>query len=139
MAKPDVVAAIATASGRAAIGVVRLSGPELHRFMLPLLGRAIPARYAVLTDFRSPTAALDSDCALSGPRSTGEDVLELQGHGGMAVLQLAARCGIGSTIAEPGEFSRRALNENCTSLRPKASRISSRQARKRRHGRPCAR
>jgi tRNA modification GTPase len=118
MVKPDVVAAIATASGRAAIGVVRLSGPELQRFMLPLLGRAIPARRAVLTDFRDSSGhALDSGIALFFPAPhsyTGEDVLELQGHGGMAVLQLLLRrcLELGARLAEPGEFSRRAfLNE----------------------------
>src|SRR6185295_7631073 len=113
MAKPDVVAAIATPSGRAAIGVVRLSCPELRRFMLPLLGRSIPARRAVLTDFRDSSGrALDSGIALFFPAPhsyTGEDVLELQGHGGLAVLQLVLRrcVELGARLAEPGEFSRR--------------------------------
>lgn len=118
MAKADVVAAIATASGRAAIGVVRLSGAELHRFMHPLLGRDIPPRRAVLADFLDVRgAALDSGIALFFPAPhsyTGEDVLELQGHGGPAVLELVLRrcLELGARLAEPGEFSRRAFLNN---------------------------
>ncbi len=118
MREADVIAAIATGHGRAAIGVIRLSGPELNRFMWPLLGRAIPPRRAILTDFLdSGGRALDTGIALffPGPHSyTGEDVLELQGHGGSAVLQLLLRrcLALGARLAEPGEFSRRAfLNE----------------------------
>jgi tRNA modification GTPase len=118
MREADVIAAIATGNGRAAIGVIRLSGPELNRFMLPLLGRAVPPRRAVLTDFLDSSGrALDTGIALffPGPHSyTGEDVLELQGHGGPAVLQLLLRrcLALGARLAQPGEFSRRAfLNE----------------------------
>ncbi len=118
MREADVIAAIATGHGRAAIGVIRLSGPELNRFMWPLLGRVIPPRRAILTDFLdSGGRALDTGIALffPGPHSyTGEDVLELQGHGGSAVLQLLLRrcLALGARLADPGEFSRRAfLNE----------------------------
>lgn len=115
MAQADVVAAIATASGRAAIGVVRLSGPELRPLMRPLLGRDIPPRRAVLADFLDVRGvALDSGIALFFPAPhsfTGEDVLELQGHGGPAVLELVLRrcLELGARLAEPGEFSRRAF------------------------------
>jgi tRNA modification GTPase len=118
MAKAEVIAAIATASGRAAIGVVRLSGTGLHRFIRPLLGRDIPPRRAVLADFLDIRgAALDRGIALffPGPHSyTGEDVLELQGHGGPAVLELVLRrcLELGARLAEPGEFSRRAFLNN---------------------------
>jgi tRNA modification GTPase len=118
MREADVIAAIATGNGRAAIGVIRLSGPELNRFMPPLLGRVISPRRATLTDFLDSSGrALDTGIALffPGPYSyTGEDVLELQGHGGPAVLQLLLRrcLTLGARLAQPGEFSRRAfLNE----------------------------
>ena len=115
MATPDVVAAVASAPGRAAIGVVRLSGPQLHTFMHPLLGRDLPPRRAVLSDFLDREGnALDTGIAIFFPAPhsyTGEDVLELQGHGGPAVLQLVlGRClELGARLAEPGEFSRRAF------------------------------
>ena len=115
MTEADVIAAIATASGRAAIGIVRLSGPGLSRFMQPLFGRDIAPRSAVLTDFLDSTGrALDRGIALffPGPHSyTGEDVVELQGHGGPAVLRvLLRRClALGARLAQPGEFSKRAF------------------------------
>jgi tRNA modification GTPase len=118
MAQTDVIAAIATSSGRAAIGIIRLSGPALQGFMQALLGREIPPRQAVLTDFLDSSGkAVDTGIALffPGPCSyTGEDVLELQGHGGPAVLQILLRqcLALGARLAQPGEFSRRAfLNE----------------------------
>ena len=118
MREADVIAAIATGNGRAAIGVIRLSGPELNRFMPPLLGRVISPRRATLTDFLDSSGrALDTGIALFFPSPysyTGEDVLELQGHGGPAVLQLLLRrcLALGARLAQPGEFSRRAfLNE----------------------------
>jgi tRNA modification GTPase len=83
--------------------------------MQPLFGRAILPRSAVLTDFLdSGGKALDTGIALyfPAPQSyTGEDVLELQGHGGPAVLQvLMRRClGLGVRLAQPGEFSKRAF------------------------------
>jgi tRNA modification GTPase len=115
MAKPDVVAAVATAAGRAAIGVVRLTGPDLTAYMHAVLGRVIPARRAVLTDFLDASgSALDTGIALFFPAPhsyTGEAVLELQGHGGPAVLDLVLRrcVEVGARLAEPGEFSRRAF------------------------------
>ncbi len=83
--------------------------------MQPLFGRAIEARRAVLTDFLdSGGQALDTGIALFFPSPhsyTGEDVLELQGHGGPAVLQvLLRRClAVGARLAQPGEFSKRAF------------------------------
>jgi tRNA modification GTPase len=115
MTEADVIAAIATASGRAAIGIVRLSGPRLSRFMQPLFGRPIAPRSAVLTDFLDSSGRpLDTGIALffPCPRSyTGEDVLELQGHGGPAVLQVVLRrcVALGARLAQPGEFSKRAF------------------------------
>ena len=96
-ASRDPIAAIATAPGRGAVGIVRVSGQGLAAFVQALLGRALKAREATYLPF--PDAAgqpIDHGLALwfPGPHSyTGEDVLELQGHGGPVVLQLLlARC-----------------------------------------------
>ncbi|HTQ74825.1 MAG TPA: tRNA uridine-5-carboxymethylaminomethyl(34) synthesis GTPase MnmE [Burkholderiales bacterium] len=111
----DVIAAIATASGRAGIGIVRLSGRNLRPLAAQLLG-AVPApRVATRAAFRGPGGEpLDDGIALFFPEPTsytGEDVLELQGHGGPVVLQLILRrcLELGARLAEPGEFSRRAF------------------------------
>src|SRR5215510_13442935 len=115
MAEADVIVALATASGRSAVGIIRLSGPDLTSFMSALLGRRISPRSAVLTDFLDANrTAIDSGLALffPGPRSyTGEDILELQAHGGPAVLQLLLRrcVALGARLAQPGEFTRRAF------------------------------
>jgi tRNA modification GTPase len=108
------IAAIATAPGRGGIGVIRLSGHGLLAFAQALTGKQPPARHALLADFRAADASvIDSGLLLYFPAPhsyTGEDVLELQGHGGIVVLQmLLARClDLGARLAEPGEFTRRA-------------------------------
>ncbi|MBQ0918042.1 tRNA uridine-5-carboxymethylaminomethyl(34) synthesis GTPase MnmE [Hydrogenophaga aromaticivorans] len=96
-ASRDPIVAIATAPGRGAVGIVRVSGRGLALFMQTLLGRSLKPREATYLPF--PDAAgqpIDHGLALwfPGPHSyTGEDVLELQGHGGPVVLQLLlARC-----------------------------------------------
>jgi len=115
MSRSDIIAAVATAPGRAGIGIVRVSGPRLGEFAFMLLGRRLPSRRAVLADFLdSAQQAIDNGLALffPGPRSyTGEDVLELHGHGGPVVLQLVLRrcLELGARLAEPGEFTRRAF------------------------------
>jgi tRNA modification GTPase len=116
MAPADVIAAVATAGGRAAIGIVRLSGPDLSRFFPPLLGRAqIAPRHATLGPFLDAAGqTLDFGLTLYFPAPhsyTGEDVLELHGHGGDAVVRsLLARClELGARLAQPGEFTRRAF------------------------------
>ena len=111
----DIIAAIATAPGRAGIGVVRVSGKSLAGLAQSLCGKALPPRLAVLTQFKDGQGvAIDQGLALffPGPQSyTGEDVLELQGHGGPVVLQrLLKRClELGARVAGPGEFSQRAF------------------------------
>ncbi|MBK9607167.1 MAG: tRNA uridine-5-carboxymethylaminomethyl(34) synthesis GTPase MnmE [Betaproteobacteria bacterium] len=112
----DVIVAIATAPGRGGIGIVRLSGTDLSPWIRGLLGRAaLPPRQAVHANFLGGEgAALDDGIALyfAAPRSyTGEDVLELHGHGGPAVLAgIVQRCvELGARLAEPGEFTRRAF------------------------------
>jgi tRNA modification GTPase len=111
----DAIAAIATAPGRAGIGVVRVSGPRLERFSTGLLGRFPPPRLATRATFRDAAgAAIDDGLALYFPAPhsyTGEDVLELHGHGGPVVLQMVLRrcLELGARLAEPGEFTRRAF------------------------------
>ncbi|HEX5392036.1 MAG TPA: tRNA uridine-5-carboxymethylaminomethyl(34) synthesis GTPase MnmE [Rhodocyclaceae bacterium] len=111
----DVIAAVATAPGRGGIGVVRISGPQLLSFAQALSGQAPQPRQATLASFRDALgSAIDQGILLYFPAPhsfTGEDVLELQGHGGPVVLQLVLnRClELGARLAEPGEFSRRAF------------------------------
>ena len=113
----DTIAAVATPSGRGGIGVVRVSGPGARRIAQALLGELPPARHARYLAFRgSRGEALDRGIALffPGPHSyTGEDLLELQGHGGPLVVQevLGACLDAGARLAEPGEFTRRAFLE----------------------------
>lgn len=114
----DPIAAIATAPGRGGIGVIRLSGADLGSFVFRLTGTQLKARIATLTRFRDAHGEeIDEGIALFFPAPhsyTGEDVLELQGHGGPVVLQmLLRRClELGARLAEPGEFTRRAyLND----------------------------
>jgi tRNA modification GTPase len=111
----DTIAAIATAPGRAGIGVVRVSGPSVCTIAAGILGRTLQARVATLCDFLEvESRILDRGIAIlySAPHSyTGEDVLELQGHGGLAVLQLVLRrcLDLGARPAQPGEFTQRAF------------------------------
>ncbi len=111
----DTIAAIATAPGRGGVGVIRISGSNLLPFALALTGKTPKPRYATLADFLADDGAtVDTGLLLffPGPASfTGEDVLELQGHGGPVVMQLLlGRClDLGARLAEPGEFSRRAF------------------------------
>ena len=112
---PDTIAAIATAPGRGGIGVVRVSGAGLGAFALALCGRTPQPRIAHFTRFLDEyERPIDEGILLyfAAPASfTGEDVLELQGHGGPVVMQmLLERClQLGARLAEPGEFTRRAF------------------------------
>ncbi|MDH4428185.1 MAG: tRNA uridine-5-carboxymethylaminomethyl(34) synthesis GTPase MnmE [Acidovorax sp.] len=125
----DPVVAIATAPGRGAVGIVRVSGRAIGALVQALCGRALKAREATYLPFRDAHGQpIDQGLALyfPGPHSyTGEDVLELQAHGGPVVLQLLlARCleaGAaidaatgqpalpGLRVAQPGEFTERAF------------------------------
>ncbi|MCX7193818.1 MAG: tRNA uridine-5-carboxymethylaminomethyl(34) synthesis GTPase MnmE [Proteobacteria bacterium] len=115
MPSVDTIAAIATAQGRGGVGVVRISGRGISHIALAVLGKLPVPRHATFTDFKDEAGeVIDQGLALyfSAPNSyTGEDVLELQGHGGSAVLHLLLqRClGLGARLAEPGEFTRRAF------------------------------
>ncbi|MBA5639809.1 tRNA uridine-5-carboxymethylaminomethyl(34) synthesis GTPase MnmE [Duganella sp. LX20W] len=117
------IAAIATAPGRGGIGVVRASGKHLQPLITALFGATkLQPRHATYIPFtQADGAIIDQGIAIwfKGPHSyTGEDVLELQGHGGPIVLQLLlarvleAGAQMGLRLAEPGEFTRRAyLND----------------------------
>ena len=118
MTSSDTIAAIATASARAGIGVVRISGNDLSVFSQALTGKSLVPRRATLCTFRDAKGApIDQGIAIffESPHSfTGEEVLELHGHGGGTVLHLLLRrcLEMGARIAQPGEFTRRAfLNE----------------------------
>ena len=113
------IAAIATAPGRGAVGIVRVSGKDISAVVQSLCGRALKPREATYLPFRAADGGtLDQGLAIHFPAPhsyTGEDVLELQAHGGPVVLQLLlARCleagtAIGLRVAEPGEFTQRAF------------------------------
>lgn len=118
---PDAIIAIATAPGRGGIGVVRVSGAALGWLVQAWFGRDLVARQATYLPFHAAGGeVLDQGLALYFPAPhsyTGEDVLELQAHGGPVVLQLLLqRClELARTrnerlrLAEPGEFTRRAF------------------------------
>ncbi len=113
----DPIVAIATSPGRGAVGIVRASGRDLLPLIEALCGRALVPRQATLLPFLGRGGEmLDRGIALHFPAPhsyTGEDVLELQAHGGRVLLQLLlARCLEalpGARLAEPGEFTQRAF------------------------------
>ena len=125
----DPIVAIATAPGRGAVGIVRVSGRGLGALVMALCGRNLPPRQACYGPFKdNNNQAIDQGLALwfPAPQSyTGEDVLELQAHGGPVVLQLLlARCLAAAQsldpqtalpclpklrLAQPGEFTQRAF------------------------------
>lgn len=114
----DTIAAVATAPGRGGIGVVRVSGLDLLALAERLGGKRPQPRQATLANFSDGAGqTIDQGILLYFPSPhsfTGEDVLELQGHGSPVALQLLlSRClELGARLAEPGEFTRRAyLND----------------------------
>jgi tRNA modification GTPase len=110
----DTIAAIATPVGRGAVGIVRLSGADVARIARAMLGGVPIARRARHTRFIDAEGeTIDEGLALFFPAPasyTGEDVLELQGHGGVLVMDLLLRRALelGCRMARPGEFSERA-------------------------------
>lgn len=110
----DIIAAIATAPGRGGIGIVRISGTRLAQFIAGLTPRTLEPRRALLTTFLDASGQpLDEGVLLFFPAPhsyTGEEVIELQGHGGPVVMrQLLQRClDLGARMARPGEFTERA-------------------------------
>lgn len=110
----DTIFALATAAGRAAVAVVRVSGPATLSIVEALCGRAPKPRLAALRTLRHQGVELDEALVLrfEGPASyTGEDSAEFHVHGGRAVVEalLAALIDLGLRLAKPGEFTRRAF------------------------------
>jgi tRNA modification GTPase len=125
--RDETIAALATAPGAGAVAIVRLSGPKARAIGVALTGVDARPRYAELCTFRGPSGeALDRGLVLyfPGPRSyTGEDVVELHGHGGRVVTDalLARAYALGARPAEPGEFTLRAfLNDKVDLLQAEA-------------------
>lgn len=115
MASPDTIAAIASAPGRGAVGVIRVSGAGVPQIAQALIGHLPPPRTARVANFLAGDGeSLDRGLALYFPAPasyTGEHVLELQGHGGIQVLDslLERLLELGCRIARPGEFTERAF------------------------------
>lgn len=112
----DTIFALASAQGKAGVAVIRLSGPLSHKAARSLTGGNLPARGMVFRELRTPEGDhLDDGLVLSfeGPASfTGENVVEFQIHGSMASTNAVLRALSeidGLRIADPGEFTRRAL------------------------------
>lgn len=109
------IAAIATAPGRGGVGIVRLSGTKAHQIAQKIAQKQLTPRYAHFTQFVSSTGeVIDEGIVLYFPNPhsfTGEDVVELQGHGGPVVMNrlLQAAISYGAQMAKPGEFSERAF------------------------------
>ena len=117
MTDDTTIAAIATPTGAGGVGIIRVSGPKVKAVAESLLGQCPKARYATYGPFRWQGQVLDYGIALyfKGPHSfTGEDVLELQGHGGSVVLRhiLSVVLQMGVLPAEPGHFTLRAFLNN---------------------------
>ncbi len=121
MNQSDTIAAIATPPGKGGVGMVRVSGSACQKIAQQLLNKTLKPRYAHYGGFyefvNNQQQLLDQGIAIyfPGPHSfTGEDVLELQGHGGPVLLDCLLRTVIaaGARMARPGEFSERAFLNN---------------------------
>lgn len=117
-ADTDTIAAIATAAGRGGVGIVRISGNRAEAIGNAITGLQLQARYAHFSSFHDELdEVLDTGISLffPGPKSfTGEDVIELQAHGGPVILDLLLQTvlRLGARPARPGEFSERAFLNN---------------------------
>jgi tRNA modification GTPase len=115
MGKPDTIVAPATPPGRGGVAILRVSGPRAQEVAEAVLGQIPSPRTAFFSDFvDDQEQVLDQGLALffPGPHSfTGEDVLELQGHGGPVIVNLLLKriLSLGARLARPGEFSERAF------------------------------
>jgi tRNA modification GTPase len=114
----DTIVAIATASGIASIGVIRISGPDAVKISRAILGVDLTPRMASYLPFKdSDSSVIDRGIAIYFPSPhsyTGEDVVELQAHGGSVILQILLQCCLthGARQADPGEFTKRAFLNN---------------------------
>ena len=115
MADTDTIAAIATPPGQGGVGIVRVSGPGCRQIANAILGKLPQPRLAHYSSFcNTDDQLIDEGIALFFPAPhsfTGEDVLELQGHGGPVVMDLLLQrvLSVGARIARPGEFTERAF------------------------------
>lgn len=111
----DTICAVATPAGTGGVGIIRVSGPQVAEIIRAVTGKTLQPRQAKFTDFMDASGEpIDSGIALffRAPRSfTGEDVFELQAHGGPVILSLLLKrvLSLGARLARPGEFSERAF------------------------------
>ena len=117
----NAICAIATPQGSSALGVIRVSGDNLKALLSHLFSRELLARKAVLTNIKDKGCLLDNCIVIfyPSPKSyTGEDVIEIIAHGNHIIMNsiLEALCKSGVTLAEPGEFTQRALFNGKLSL-----------------------
>lgn len=110
----DTIAAIATATGRGGVGIIRVSGKHVLAIAQSIVKTSLKPRQAHYCDFYSDNQIIDQGLAIFFPNPhsfTGEDVLELQGHGGPVVLDMLLNTvlKLGARLARPGEFSERAF------------------------------
>lgn len=115
MSSPDTIAAVASAPGRGAVGVIRVSGPRVPQIAAGILGELPAARQARFSRFLDAQGrSVDEGIALYFPAPasyTGEHVLEIQGHGGALIIDMVLQrlLELGCRMARPGEFSERAF------------------------------
>lgn len=113
----DVIVALATPPGRGGVGILRISGPDLSQFVTSLLGSGVslvPRHAHYLPFLASDGCRIDQGLAIRFPAPdsfTGEEVLELQGHGGMVLMDMLLErvVELGARLANPGEFTERAF------------------------------
>lgn len=113
------IVAIATSAGKAGVGVIRVSGPDLSKYLLSIFGFVLKPRHATLVDLNDADQnQIDQGLAIYYPAPhsyTGEDVFEFQGHGGTVVLQMVLKRLLEAgreyqlRLANPGEFTERAF------------------------------
>ena len=112
---PDTIAAIATPPGNGGVGIIRISGTQVTEIAKQLLNKSLIPRQALFSSFIDDDGSvIDSGISLFFPAPasyTGEDILELQGHGGSVVLDMLLRrvISLGARLANPGEFTKRAF------------------------------
>jgi tRNA modification GTPase len=118
LVNPDTIAAIATPPGNGGVGIIRISGTQVPEIAKHLLNKSLIPRYALFSSFIDEDGSvIDSGISLYFPAPasyTGEDILELQGHGGSVVLDMLLRrvIALGARLANPGEFTERAFLNN---------------------------
>jgi len=114
----DTIAAIATPPGNGGVGIIRISGTLVSEIAKQLLNKSLIPRHALFSSFIDEDGSvIDSGISLYFPAPasyTGEDILELQGHGGSVVLDMLLRrvISLGARLANPGEFTERAFLNN---------------------------